>query len=202
MRIIYRRRMPRSSRADTARHHDEIVDAASRLFRARGVAGVGVPEVMAEAGLTHGGFYRHFPSKDALAAAAVEAAFAQRADRVRQLHDQHDGDPVATRAAFVEQYLASTHRDTPEQGCPNAALAVEVGRTEPDSPVRAAYGAAVRASVTRLAELIEQGADQHEREDAVLRDLAALVGAVVLARATAGDAISDRVLDAVREGLL
>lgn len=194
--------MPRSSRADTARHHDEIVDAASRLFRAKGVAGVGVPEVMAEAGLTHGGFYRHFPSKDALAAAAVEAAFAQRADRLRTLHDQHDGDPAGTRAAFVEQYLARTHRDAPEQGCPNAALAVEVGRAEPDSAVRAAYATEVQASVARLAELIEQGPDQREREDAALRDLAALVGAVVLARATAGHEISERVLSAVREGLL
>jgi TetR/AcrR family transcriptional repressor of nem operon len=193
--------MSRSSRADTARHHDEIVDAASRLFRARGVAGVGVPEVMAEAGLTHGGFYRHFPSKDALAAAAVEAAFSQRADRLRDLHDQHGGDPAATRAAFVEQYLGSTHRDAPERGCPNAALAMEIARAEPDSALRAAYGAAVRASVTRIAELAEQGADQREREDAALRDLAALVGAMVLARATAGDEISDRVLDAVRDGL-
>ncbi|MGI5126901.1 TetR/AcrR family transcriptional regulator [Pseudonocardia sp. CA-107938] len=194
--------MPRSSRAETARHHDQIVDAASRLFRERGVDGVGVPEVMAAAGLTHGGFYRHFPSKDALAAAAVHAAFAQRADRLRELHEEHGGDPAATRAAFVEQYLSSTHRDAPERGCPNAALAVEIARSEPGSAVRAAYGPAVRDSVARIAELAEQGADQREREDAALRDLAALVGAVVLARATAGDEISDRVLAAVREGLL
>jgi TetR/AcrR family transcriptional repressor of nem operon len=79
---------------------------------------------------------------------------------------------------------------------------VEVAHAEPDSAVRAAYGAAVRSSVTRIAELIEQGADQREREDAALRDLAALVGAMVLARATAGDEISDRILDAVRDGLL
>jgi TetR/AcrR family transcriptional repressor of nem operon len=194
--------VPRSSRADTARHHDEIVDAASRLFRARGIGGVGVPEVMAQAGLTHGGFYRHFPSKDALAAAAVEKAFAQRADRLRDLHEQHGGDPAATRAAFVEQYLGSAHRDAPGHGCPNAALAVEIARTEPESAVRVAYGAAVRSSVTRIAEIAEQGGDQREREDAALRDLAALVGAVVLARATAGDEISDRILDAVRDGLL
>jgi TetR/AcrR family transcriptional repressor of nem operon len=194
--------MPRSSRADTARHHDEIVDAASRLFRARGVAGVGVPEVMAEAGLTHGGFYRHFPSKDALAGAAVEAAFAQLTERIRGLHSQHDGDPAATRTAFVEHYLGHTHRDAADRGCPNAALAVEVSRSEPDSALRSAYAAAMSAYVTMLAEIAETGSDRREREDAALRDLATLVGAMVLARASAGDEISDRVLDAVRDGLL
>lgn len=194
--------MPRSSRADTARHHAEIVEAASRLFRARGVAGVGVPEVMAAAGLTHGGFYRHFPSKDALAAAAVEAAFAQHAERVRGLHERHGGDPGATRTAFVEQYLAQAHRDAPERGCPNAALAGEIARSEPGSAVRGAYDAAMRSYVAVLAEVAETGADQRAREDAALRDLATLVGAMVLARAGAGDELSDRVLDAVRDGLL
>jgi TetR/AcrR family transcriptional repressor of nem operon len=193
--------MPRSSRADTARHHDEIVDAAARLFRARGISGVGVPEVMAEAGLTHGGFYRHFPSKDALAGAAVEAAFAQLTERILGLHSQHGADPAATRTAFVEHYLGRTHRDAPERGCPNAALAVEISRSEPDSAARAAYGAAMRAYITMLAEIAETGGDLREREDSALRDLATLVGAMVLARASAGDEISDRVLDAVRDGL-
>src|ERR1700754_2757953 len=137
--------MGRSSRAETVRHHEEIVDVASRLFRARGVAGVGIPEVMAEAGLPHGGFYRHFPTKDALAGAAVESAFAQLTDRLRGLHEQHGHDPAATRAALVEHYLTLVHRDEPGRGCPNAALAVEVSRSDPGGALRAAYGAAMRA---------------------------------------------------------
>ena len=68
--------MPRVSRAQTEANNQAIQDAASRLFRARGIGGVSVAELMAEAGLTHGGFYAHFPSKDALAASACESAFA------------------------------------------------------------------------------------------------------------------------------
>jgi TetR/AcrR family transcriptional regulator, transcriptional repressor for nem operon len=187
--------MGRASRADAERHRGEIVDAASRLFRERGVGEVSVPEVMAAAGLTHGGFYRHFPSKDALAGTAVEAAFAGQAERVRELSAEHGGDPAATRAAFVERYLGSAHRDAPGQGCPNAALATEIGRAEPGSALRAAYGEAARSYVATLAELT--GTD----EPTTLADLATLVGAMVLARASAGDPLSDQVLDAVRERL-
>jgi TetR/AcrR family transcriptional regulator, transcriptional repressor for nem operon len=188
--------MGRASKADAARHREEIVDAASRLFRERGVGEVSVPEVMAAAGLTHGGFYRHFPSKDALAGTAVQAAFAGQAERVRVLAEQHGGDPAATRAAFVDRYLSSAHRDAPGRGCPNAALAVEVGRAEPGSALRAVYGEAARSYVTELSELT--GTD----ETTTLADLAALVGAMVIARASAGDPLSDQVLDAVRERLL
>lgn len=193
--------MGRASRADAARHRDEIVDAASRLFRARGVGAVSVPEVMAAAGLTHGGFYRHFPSKDALAAGAVEHAFAFVTDRIRRLHARCGGDPTATRARFVDGYLSPAHRDGPDRGCPSAALATEIAHAAPDSTLRGAYGEALRRYVTTWAELLESGADPDERERAALLDLSTMVGALVLARASAGDELSERILGVARDGL-
>src|SRR3954449_7071426 len=106
----------RRSREDAALTRQKIVDAASRLFRARGIAAVSVADVMGALGLTVGGFYRHFESKDALVAEAIEEASVQttRAKNVRT-----DG------AAILAGYLSRSHVDSPGVGCPVAALATE-----------------------------------------------------------------------------
>ncbi|HZZ45253.1 MAG TPA: TetR/AcrR family transcriptional regulator [Pseudonocardia sp.] len=193
--------MPRASRADAARHHDEVIKAASRLFRERGVASVSVPDVMGEVGLTKGGFYKHFESKDDLVAAAVEAAFGEHFERLEGMSDRSGRDRDETRRAFVDFCLSSAHRDDPANGCPSA-LASAMAHADPGGPSRAAF---IEGTRTLLRELAEKaggdGVDRHSQEERILGDLATVVGGLLLARATAGDPISDAFLSAARRRL-
>src|SRR5690242_10200538 len=102
--------MPRVSKAQAEANHQAIEDAASRLFRERGLDGVTVAEVMAEAGLTHGGFYAHYASKDALAAAACRSAFAVAAEKWRRRIDAA-ATPQDARNTIAERYLRTAHCD-------------------------------------------------------------------------------------------
>jgi TetR/AcrR family transcriptional repressor of nem operon len=104
--------MGRVSQAQAQENRKRIVETAARLFRERGVAGVSVADVMAEVGLTHGGFYKQFASKEALVAEAVGQAFAELSER---LQDQDRDD-------FVRGYLSPAHRDNPGPGCPAAGF--------------------------------------------------------------------------------
>ncbi|WP_328609391.1 TetR family transcriptional regulator [Amycolatopsis sp. NBC_00345] len=187
--------MGRASRADAAKHRDEVVEAASHLFRERGIAAVSVPELMAAAGLTHGGFYRHFESKDALAATAVTAAFDGRSAQIEQVAADHEDDPAAARRIFLDDYLSVAHRDSAGDGCPNAGLATEVARLPEDSEIRTAY----TDGLHRMASAIGKVGTGDEGE--ALVELSTLVGAMVLARAAAGDEISERILREVRDSL-
>src|ERR1700761_9102145 len=119
--------MSRASKAAAARHHEELIEAASRLFRARGAGSVSVPDVMAEIGLSRGGFYKHFDSKEALVAAAIDAAFAQHVRRVQEIAGQQADDPGPTRAAFLDFCLSPENRDGPATGCPSP-FAADVAR--------------------------------------------------------------------------
>lgn len=193
--------MPRSSRADAARHHEQLIEAASRLFRERGVESVSVPEVMAEIGLTRGGFYKHFESKEALVAAAVEAAFDEHIARLVGFSEQNAGDGAATRAAFVEFCLSAAHRDDPARGCPSS-LATAMAQAASDAAPRAAFTQGMWTLLDELAERAGGGETQtDDQRERILADLAMLVGAVVLARATANDPISDLILTAARNQL-
>lgn len=190
--------MGRSSRAVAQRHREELVRAAARLFREQDLGSVSVPDVMGEIGLTRGGFYRHFDSKEALVAAAVEATFNEHLARIEGMADEHSGDPSATRQAFVEFCLSPAHRDDPGTGCPSA-LASGIARSDPDSASRSAFITGMRTLIDELvARIGERDADVDAQQDRILSDLAMLVGALTLARATAGDPISDVILDAVR----
>jgi TetR/AcrR family transcriptional repressor of nem operon len=190
--------MPRASRADAARHHEEVIGAAARLFRERGIESVSVPEVMAEAGLTRGGFYKHFESKDALVATAVEASFADQLSRVRKFAAEHPDDPASAHRALLDDYLSPDHRDDPGAGCPNAALASEVSHTEVGSAPRAAFAAGLRTVLSAYGADTAPGAEPNPHEAEILVEIATLAGALMLARATAGDELSDRILTAVR----
>jgi TetR/AcrR family transcriptional repressor of nem operon len=110
---------------DTAERHEHILDAASQMFRQSGFDGVSVAAVMKAAGLTHGGFYAHFESKDALAAASVERSLAETLDLVEQASEA--AEPLVT---LVTEYLSAQHRDDPASGCTMAALASEISRAE------------------------------------------------------------------------
>lgn len=191
--------MPRVSRAQATAHHRAIEAAASRLFRERGLAAVTVAEVMADVGLTHGGFYAHFPSKDALAAAACTAAFQQSAQK---WDARVAGAPAPEEAgrAISEGYLRPANADPAMATCPTATLATDVARAAASHPIRAAYIAGVRRQIDTLASLGASGRSAEDRASACVW-LATMMGALLLARATHGDPVSDEILGAARTRL-
>jgi TetR/AcrR family transcriptional repressor of nem operon len=191
--------MPRVSRAQTEANHQAIEDAASRLFRERGLAGVSVAQLMAEAGLTHGGFYAHYRSKDALAAAACTTAFTKAAAKW-QARVEAAPDPLAGRHAIADGYLRASYRDPTAAACPTATLVTDVARVPQTHPIHAAYLAGVRQQVDVLAGLMQSGDAARDRAAACVQ-LATMMGALLLARATCGDPISDEFLDAARAHL-
>ena len=197
--------MPRITQEDKARNHQSIVDAASRLFRSRGIDAVGIADLMKAAGLTHGGFYNHFPSKDALAVEVCNAAFADSlgllADTVRQGPDGSQS-PLARVA---DGYLSPAHRDAGDGGCPSASLVTDAWRQS--EHVQVAYAQGVEGYLTGFAEEITREAaekgenpDPAEARKQAIRLLSELVGAMVLARAVhrVEPALSDEILQTGR----
>lgn len=161
--------------------HDRIVEAAARAVRARGYAGVGVAEVMKEAGLTHGGFYAHFASRDALLVAAVEEAGRVSAGSIdRRLQAAEPG--VSPFRTLVESYLSDRLLDHPEAGCPVAALCSEMPRQSPE--VRRAGAERVRALVRAVGRAMPVGAEAHDAGVVA----ATLVGGLQMARVLHGAA--------------
>ena len=191
--------MPKVSRARAEANHQAIEAAASRLFRERGLQAVTVADVMAEAGLTHGGFYAHFPSKDALAASACEAAFAFAAEKWRRRIDAAAA-PREAREAIAEGYLRAANCDPAQASCPTATLVADVGRAADDHPIHEAYCDGVRGQIEMLAALGESGDAGRDRAAACVQ-LATMMGALLLARATHGDPLSKEIAAAVREHL-
>src|SRR5580704_9669948 len=104
--------------SETAEKHEKILTQAARLFRERGFDGAGVADIMKAAGLTHGAFYAHFPSKEALEVEAMGQAFAQSDRRIYKL----TADASDPKSAFLDSYLSVAHRDRPGAGCAIAAL--------------------------------------------------------------------------------
>lgn len=192
--------MARVSLQQTDQNRIAIEKASARLFREKGLQAVSVAEVMAAAGLTHGGFYGHFSSKDGLAAVACAMAFeGSSAYWDRRFAELPDAE--SRRRAYVEAYLSAGTRDRPGQTCAGAALAGDVARTASDAPVRPAYLAGLKAMVARLAAL-QPDAGTPLAERRATAELAQLVGALLLSRATKGDPLSDQLLDCAREALL
>lgn len=160
----------RVSKEKAAEHRASIVTAAGRLFREKGVGGVGVAEITRAAGLTHGGFYGHFTSKDALAAEACAQSFR---DKIATL------DGAGDLATFIDQYLSESHLSRRDTGCPMPALAGEVARQEAGMGPPFAAGLADYAAL--LAARLPEGTG--DRDQRALSLLSLLVGAVTLARA-------------------
>jgi len=185
------------SKAQAAQNRQDILEAAARLYRAHGLAGVGVAEVTRGAGLTHGGLYRHFESKDALVREACARAFDWSIGPLDGAVEGSDGG----LAARVQAYLSPQHRDSPGEGCPAAALAVDVARAGGD--LSAVFAAGVERNITRFARVIGGLAADAEPSPAqraeAMAMLSAMVGALVLARATAATrpALSDEILATV-----
>lgn len=191
--------MPRVSRAQAEANHQAIEDAASRLFRERGLDAVTVADVMAAAGLTHGGFYTHYESKDALAASACEAAFAFAKEKWRRRVDAA-GSPAAAREAIAAGYLKAAYCDPTVASCPTATLVTDVARSATAHPIRPAYVEGVRQQIDTLASLGTSGDPDKDRAAACVQ-LATMMGALLLARATHGDPIADEIVGAARAHL-
>jgi TetR/AcrR family transcriptional repressor of nem operon len=192
--------MSRASQADAARHRDEVVAATSRLLRERGAAGMSVQEAMSAAGLTHGGFYKHFGSKDELVGIAAEAAFGEVLDVITRVRTEFPAN-VEAGPKLLDEYLSADHRDDPGAGCANTGLASDSARASADSTLRQSYINGVQATVEGLGGLLRSEEDEDAVRRRAIEHLATMVGALTLARATKGDALSDEILDVVRQAL-
>ncbi|MCJ2024297.1 TetR family transcriptional regulator [Methylobacterium sp. J-067] len=178
--------MPRVSQEQARINRQRVVEVAAALFRERGLHGVGVVDIMAAAGLTHGGFYGQFANKDALAAEAFDAALAE----------EHRG----TTDTVVENYLSLGHVKTPGRGCPLAALANDVSREGAGSLVRARFTKGVEGLAALFAGLTPKASKERRRQRA-LATMATLVGAVVLARAVDDEDLAKELLQAAQESV-
>ncbi|MFD1704629.1 TetR/AcrR family transcriptional regulator [Methylopila henanensis] len=185
------------SKEHKAATRERILAQASALFRRDGVDGVSVPALMKEAGLTHGGFYAHFPSKDALIAEAVTRSLEEKTDHMVATAGRSEGSPRDRAAAAIDEYVSRGHRDHPETGCAIAALGAETSRG--DAVIQRAMADGARQAVERLSETL--GLGEHA-SDEVLALYAGMIGALVLARACREDKeLSDRILEVCRERL-
>jgi TetR/AcrR family transcriptional repressor of nem operon len=186
----------RVSREQAAKNRDHVIDTAARLFREKGYSGIGVADLMKEAGLTHGGFYGNFESKEDLMGAACTRAFDGVAERWTALLA---ADPETALAQIVANYLSRKHVDHPGKGCALAALGGELARLS--APVRAITTQGVRAQVDLLAPLMDGGSAAEQRR-AAMAAYAGMVGALVLARAVDDAALGDEIMGAVQARVL
>jgi TetR/AcrR family transcriptional repressor of nem operon len=183
------------SREQAAENRERILDVAARLFRERGFDGIGVADLMKSAGLTHGGFYGPFKSKEDLAAQACARALGNSAKKWDRLIAEHADDPLKAVAA---SYLSARHRDDAGNGCAFATLGAEAPRRE--SAVRRAFTAGLTALIERLTQIVPGRASAMRRRKA-LATMASFVGAMVLARAVDDKALSSEILEAVRASI-
>jgi len=178
----------RVTREQAAANREKILEVAGALFRERGFDGIGVADIMKRAGLTHGGFYGHFASKDDLAA-EITARVLGRSGWMERL----TGTQRPSFSDLVRQYLSPRHRDDPGRGCLFAALGSDVVR-QPRS-VRRAFTEGLRLRVDALARLAP-GRSAAARRQKSLATMAGLVGALILSRAVDDPKFSDEILEA------
>lgn len=181
--------MPRVSKAQAAQNRDRTIQAAAHLLRERGVDRVSVQDVMAAVGLTHGGFYRQFDSKDALVLEATRHAYASMAAQMADAEGTQ-GDHHAAQQAYINDYLSPDHRDHPGQGCPTAGMVQDIARS----------GTADTRQV--LADGVDGLARWLDTDDqSGLTTACTMLGALLIARATQGTPLSDQVLEQVSRTL-
>jgi TetR/AcrR family transcriptional repressor of nem operon len=185
----------RLTKAQRAENHDRIVGVAARLFREKGVDGVGIDEIMETAGLTHGAFYGHFPSKVALIAEAGAYALDQSGPK-RFEGDIAPGSEMRF-ADLARGYLSTDHRDHPGQGCAIATLAADIGRQ--GEAVQAQFARHVDAQFDEIAAWFP-GDRKAARREAIVK-YATMVGALVIARSVGKGPLSEEILETVRHRL-
>jgi TetR/AcrR family transcriptional regulator, transcriptional repressor for nem operon len=184
------------SRAEKTKTHKRIVAIASRRFREQGLAGIGIADLMKEAGLTVGGFYKHFKSRDDLVAEAVGSALGFWKG---QVDAAASGGPPVTYEPLVDDYLSETHRNNPGTGCPVGALAGDIARS--DKRTRALVTRQIREDIELLATLVREanGNDKGSARAGAILGYCALVGALSVARAVSDDQLSREILKTVAQ---
>jgi TetR/AcrR family transcriptional repressor of nem operon len=175
------------SREQVTENRRTIVEAAGRLFRERGFEAVTVAEIMKAAGLTHGGFYGYFESKDELIAEALAEALTRTTT-----------GPLGDLATYASGYLSRTHRDDLAHGCPTAALAAETIRQT--GGARTVMTTGLKQQIERLSR-VASGKNTAQKRRTAIGSWAAMVGAMILARASDDPKLSDEVLDQTRAWL-
>jgi TetR/AcrR family transcriptional repressor of nem operon len=193
--------MVRYSKEHKEETRRRILEAAARAYREEGVAGVGIGELMQSIGLTHGGFYAHFDSKDALVAEACESVRSTLAQSWFAWAEEAGGAEGLRRV--IRGYVSRQHRDEPGLGCLMPALAADASRAAPE--VRASFTRSLRGLVAGVARLLRgaRGAPAAAESGEVIPDealvlVSGMVGAVLLARAADDPELSDRILLAAR----
>ncbi|PDV89446.1 TetR family transcriptional regulator [Rhizobium sp. H4] len=181
------------SQLEKQKTHEKIVETASRRLREAGLDGIGVADLMKEAGLTVGGFYKHFASRDDLVAEAIQSAFDSWG---RKLEAEGINPAEMTAADIAERYVSTCHRDNPGEGCPFAALTSDISRSGEKARAIATDG--LRRNFAGLASKAA-GADEGERRRKAIMAFAMMAGGVGLARICSDQALSAEILKTVRD---
>jgi TetR/AcrR family transcriptional repressor of nem operon len=187
----------RYSREHKLETHARIVKKASVRLREMGAHGIGVADLMKDAGLTHGGFYAHFDSRDALVIEALTHAMDRSTERWRKLAEETS--PEKRFSMIVNSYLASLHRDNPGHGCAIPALGAEIARE--GSKTRRAFAGKLQQMIDMLAEQIPKLPRKAARRQATAA-IATMMGTLVMARIAGNSDFSDEILRAGREAVL
>jgi TetR/AcrR family transcriptional regulator, transcriptional repressor for nem operon len=177
--------------------HQKIVKDASRRVRTEGITGAAVSAVMRDAGLTHGGFYKHFESKDELLMESLSEAFQEIADRLA--HAGQQSQPETAWKAIVKAYLSPEFCDHPEYGCPLTALAPELARA--DTAMKAQIFEELKKYKNRMLPFMP-GQRTADKERAFFSIFSTMVGAMEIARMLPEPAMREKVLASAREFLL
>jgi len=177
--------------------HERIVRKASVRLREKGAHGIGVADLMKEAGLTHGGFYAHFDSREALVIEAFNYAMDRSTERWRKMAEQTP--PEKRFAAIVDSYLTTLHRDDPGHGCTVPTLGPEMARESPKT--RKAFAVKLNEMIEMMADQVPELPRKAARQQAIAA-LSTMAGALVLSRVAGSGEFSDEILGAGREAVL
>jgi TetR/AcrR family transcriptional regulator, transcriptional repressor for nem operon len=177
--------------------HARIVKKASVRLREKGAHGIGVADLMKEAGLTHGGFYAHFDSREALVIEAFAYAMDRSTERWRKIAEQTP--PDKRLATIVDSYLTPVHRDDPGHGCAVPTLGAEIARESPKT--RKAFSAKLEAMIDMMADQVLDVPRKVARKQAISA-LTTMMGTLVLSRIAGNGEFSDEILSAGREAVL
>lgn len=179
------------SREQAESNRERVVETASRLFRTHGVNGIGIADLMRASGLTHGGFYGQFRSKDALAAEAARRSLGGAAQKWARIVAGAPDNPLS---AIVDDYVSDRHRVTPDRGCALASLSADAARKG------GAVAEAIETGFLDLVAILEEQATEGDRRKA-LAMMSQMIGAVIMARAVKDEALAAEILDAARSTL-
>jgi TetR/AcrR family transcriptional repressor of nem operon len=193
---IGRKGLVKVSKETVEQNRERVIATAARLFRERGIDGIGLVDLMRAAGLTPGGFYRQFKSKDDLIVQAVKRAYKDMSEDIAGRIAASD-DPLET---LMHHYVSRDHRDDPGQGCGLAAMAADAARHD-DPALRECFGSIVSNYIGLLTNLVP-GSSAKAKRSAAITALAEMIGSIVLSRVVPDPALSDEIIDTVSNDLV